>query len=119
MVVMKQFDLQLMQINFHEETDNPKGRLQELLQIGSNQAPDYHLESVHGPDHARMFECSVFHNGYELARGIDNSKKAAETRAASKALDLLNVLIEKGKWTPHASDVKWEDLMQSGDINPS
>lgn len=118
-VVISQFAQVLDQISFEAGMDNPKGQLQELLQIGSNQAPEYHIESITGPDHARLFECSVFHNGHELGRGVDNSKKAAEARAASMALDLLNLLIDKGKWSPMTCDVKWEEVISCSDINPS
>ena len=118
-VVLGRFAGELSQISFDVGSDNPKGRLQELLQVGSNHPPEYHIESVTGPDHARMFECSVFHNGFELGRGMDNSKKAAETQAASRALEVLNLLIEKGKWSPLTSEVKWDDLMSTNDINPS
>ena len=41
--------------------ENPKGELQELLQAKSSEAPRYHVVSVSGPDHDRMFECTVHH----------------------------------------------------------
>jgi ribonuclease-3 len=69
--------------------DNPKGELQELLQSQSPVAPEYHLESVSGPDHDRAFECSVRYRGEEIGRGSGKSKKAAESQAAISALDLL------------------------------
>jgi ribonuclease III len=69
--------------------ENPKGELQELLQSVSPEAPRYHLESVSGPDHDRVFECTVHHGGEELARGRGKSKKAAESEAALAALARL------------------------------
>jgi ribonuclease-3 len=45
--------------------------------------------SVSGPDHDRLFECTVHHNGAELARGQGKSKKAAESEAALAALTKL------------------------------
>ena len=42
-----------------------------------------------GPDHDRMFECTVQHEGLELARGSGKSKKAAESDAALAALKKL------------------------------
>ena len=66
--------------------ENPKGELQELLQAISPEAPQYHVASVSGPDHDRMFECTVHHGGAELARGQGKSKKAAESEAAMAAL---------------------------------
>ena len=66
--------------------DNPKGELQELLQSSSIEAPRYHVVSATGPDHDRLFECTVHHGGIELARGHGKSKKAAESEAAMAAL---------------------------------
>jgi ribonuclease-3 len=68
---------------------NPKGELQELLQSRSPSAPEYRLISATGPDHDRMFECAVLHDGVELARGHGRSKKAAECEAAQGALVAL------------------------------
>jgi ribonuclease III len=69
--------------------ENPKGDLQEMLQAGSSDAPDYELISVNGPDHDRVFECAVHHAGVELGRGTGKSKKAAESAAALAALTAL------------------------------
>ncbi len=69
--------------------ENPKGELQELLQAVSPEAPQYHVASVSGPDHDRLFECTVNHRGVELARGRGKSKKAAESEAAVAALAIL------------------------------
>jgi ribonuclease-3 len=69
--------------------ENPKGELQELLQALSSEAPRYHVVSATGPDHARVFECTVHHEGVELARGRGQSKKAAESEAALAALAAL------------------------------
>lgn len=69
--------------------ENPKGELQELLQAVSTQAPHYDVISATGPDHDRVFECIVMHEGVELARGRGKSKKAAESEAAMVALAKL------------------------------
>jgi len=69
--------------------DNPKGELQELLQAQSPEPAEYRLESVTGPDHDRLFECSVHHRGAEVGRGTGKSKKVAESQAALKALGRL------------------------------
>lgn len=69
--------------------DNPKGELQELLQSRSPESPEYHVASTTGPDHDRVFECTVHHGGVELARGSGKSKKAAESDAALAALKKL------------------------------
>jgi ribonuclease-3 len=69
--------------------ENPKGELQEMLQAISIEAPEYRVVSASGPDHDRIFECTVHHGGTELARGSGKSKKAAESEAAMAALKLL------------------------------
>jgi ribonuclease-3 len=69
--------------------ENPKGELQEFLQSISSEAPRYHVVSATGPDHDRVFECTVHHAGQELARGRGKSKKAAESEAALAALTRL------------------------------
>ena len=69
--------------------ENPKGELQELLQARSPEAPQYHVIATTGPDHDRVFECTVHHLGVELARGAGKSKKAAESEAALAALNKL------------------------------
>ena len=69
--------------------DNPKGELQELLQARSAEAPRYQMTAMSGPDHDRLFECAVQHEGVELGRGRGKNKKAAESEAALAALARL------------------------------
>jgi len=57
--------------------ENPKGELQEFLQARSPQAPEYQTVQIAGTDHDPLFECAVYHEGAELARGRGKSKKAA------------------------------------------
>jgi ribonuclease-3 len=80
--------------------ENPKGELQELLQAVSPQAPQYLVASATGPDHDRIFECTVHHGGKELARGQGKSKKAAESEAAFAALAKLQQKKAGGASTP-------------------
>lgn len=68
---------------------NPKGELQELLQVNSPVTPQYEMIAAKGPDHDREFECIVRHEGRELGRGIGKSKKEAESNAARSALEKL------------------------------
>jgi ribonuclease-3 len=77
--------------------ENPKGELQELLQAISPEAPEYQVVSASGPDHDRVFECTVHHAGAELARGRGKSKKAAESEAALAALAKLREKAEATK----------------------
>ncbi len=76
--------------------ENPKGELQELLQAISPEAPQYRVVSATGPDHDRLFECTVHHRGEELARGSGKSKKAAESEAALTALAKLRAKKDPG-----------------------
>jgi len=69
--------------------ENPKGELQELLQARSSESPEYRVVSATGPDHDRLFECTVHHGGVELARGCGKSKKTAESEAALAAMKTL------------------------------
>jgi len=85
--ILRQFRGEFGGLEAIPNLDNPKGELQELLQAGSTEAPQYRLEAVTGPDHDRAFECAVYHLGVELARGRGKSKKEAESRAALAALE--------------------------------
>jgi ribonuclease-3 len=69
--------------------DNPKGELQELLQTGAAEPPEYEIIAVTGPDHDRDFECVVYHRKKELGTGRGKSKKSAESAAALAALNAL------------------------------
>jgi len=83
----RQFREEFGELEVIPNLENPKGELQELLQASSTEAPQYQLESVTGPDHDRLFESAVYHQGAELGRGIGKSKKEAESRAALAALE--------------------------------
>lgn len=89
--VRQLFASELEQLDKTPDEDNPKGELQELLQATSSHTPLYRLEHASGPDHERMFECAVLHEGIELGRGTGRSKKEAESRAALVALDRLRL----------------------------
>jgi len=87
--ILRQFQGASGELSVIPILENPKGELQELLQAISSEAPRYHAVSATGPDHDRVFECTVHHNGLELARGQGKSKKAAESEAALAALRKL------------------------------
>lgn len=67
--------------------ENPKGRLQELMQ---SRKPGimlaYEIVSQSGPDHAKSFRAEVRVDGETLGAGEGPSKKVAEERAARAAL---------------------------------
>ncbi len=70
-----------------EPEENPKGRLQELVQpVHGNNAVRYELVATEGADHERAYEFAVFVNDRELGRGRGPSKKSAEEAAARAAL---------------------------------
>lgn len=87
--VVREFDADFSMLNDTVGIENPKGELQELLQVLSADTPEYQTLSATGPDHDREFECAVLHEGVELARGRGKSKKAAESEAALAALQIL------------------------------
>ncbi len=67
--------------------DNPKGRLQELVQPDhGNSALRYEVDKTLGEAHAREFEVTVYFNDQPLASGQGTSKKLAEEAAADAAL---------------------------------
>jgi ribonuclease-3 len=84
--ILRQFFSAFGELSVIPILENPKGELQELLQAFSSEAPRYHVVAATGPDHDRVFECTVHHAGKELARGQGKSKKAAESEAALAAL---------------------------------
>jgi len=70
---------------------NPKGRLQELTQVGgTGGVPEYELIEESGPDHAKRYLACVRLDGRELGRGTGSSKKAAESAAATAALKAID-----------------------------
>jgi len=87
--ILRQFREEFGELEVIPNLENPKGELQEILQSNSTEAPQYQLESVSGPDHDRLFESAVYHQGIELGRGQGKSKKDSESRAALAALDQL------------------------------
>jgi len=87
--ILREFGAAFGKLSVLPIIENPKGELQEFLQARSPEAPEYRVVSATGPDHDRVFECTVHHGGRELARGRGKSKKAAESDAALAALKLL------------------------------
>jgi len=87
--ILREFSAAFGKLTVPPTIENPKGELQEFLQARSPESPQYHVVSATGPDHDRVFECIVQHEGMELARGRGKSKKAAESEAALAALKKL------------------------------
>lgn len=73
-----------------EEVENPKGRLQELVQpIHGNTALRYEVSAIEGEDHARAYTVAVYLLDRQLGSGKGTSKKHAEEAAAREALAAL------------------------------
>lgn len=87
--ILEQFKEAFGELSVIPILENPKGELQEMLQAVSSEAPQYKVVSASGPDHDRVFVCTVHHAGAELARGQGKSKKSAESEAALAALHKL------------------------------
>jgi len=66
--------------------NNPKGRLQEILQAISPQSPSYPIVDQSGPEHEKRFVARIVWDGRELGSGAGRSKKEAETDAARDAM---------------------------------
>ncbi|HUZ06856.1 MAG TPA: ribonuclease III, partial [Candidatus Paceibacterota bacterium] len=79
--ILREFGAAFGELSALPNMENPKGELQELLQARSPEPPEYRVISATGPDHDRVFECTVHHGGVELARGSGKSKKYAESGA--------------------------------------
>ena len=70
--------------------DNPKGRLQELLQaVHGDHVLRYETVHTEGAPHEREYEVNVYLNDSLLGTGRGNSKKLAEEAAARAALPAL------------------------------
>jgi len=65
-----------------------KTMLQELLQAQGNSAPQYEVVETTGPPHRRVFHIEATWEGGSV-RGEGSSIKAAETKAARRALEQL------------------------------
>jgi ribonuclease III len=73
-----------------EDVENPKGRLQELVQpVHGNTALRYEVLGITGEDHAREYEVAVFLNDRRVGSGHGTSKKLAEESAAREALQVM------------------------------
>ncbi len=68
---------------------NYKGDLLELIQAKGEGVPRYDVVSEEGPDHEKTFHVVVTINGQKVGEGVGSSKKEAEQKAASQALEVL------------------------------
>jgi len=69
--------------------DNPKSRLQEVIQAAGRATPRYQLASSEGPDHDPWFNVDVLVEDEVVGRGQGGKKVDAERAAATDALEKL------------------------------
>lgn len=87
-VLMRSLD-EPTKIHAHE---NPKGRLQELVQQRWRLTPKYRLISETGPSHERVYTVQVLIQGHAFGTGSGNNKRAAEMEAARTAFSEVEPL---------------------------
>lgn len=87
-IIIRILEPELAQLDPDTAQGNSKGELQEILQKLSPDSPSYHITGEEGPPHSRKFVASVRWMGNDLGSGEGQSKKMAETSAASNALKL-------------------------------
>ena len=66
--------------------EDPKSRLQELVQGMGGSSPYYQLVEAGGPDHDKMFHVEVVMDGQVMGRGQGRRKTDAEREAAQEVL---------------------------------
>ncbi|MBR6049958.1 MAG: ribonuclease III [Clostridia bacterium] len=66
--------------------NDPKTKLQEIVQMGGAASPRYVITGESGPDHKKVFECDVLVENNVMGHGTGPSKKEAEKAAAEEAL---------------------------------
>jgi ribonuclease III len=75
--------------------EDPKSRLQEILQADHKMTPTYKVLKEEGPDHAKRFTLGVYLGEKKLAAGMGLSKQEASTQAAAEALKKYHKKIKK------------------------
>lgn len=66
-----------------------KSLLQEKTQMLFKALPEYQLVESWGPSHQKKFKVALYLQGQFLSEGVGNSLKEAETKAAERALKIL------------------------------
>ena len=69
--------------------ENPKGRLQEIVQQRRGGEPAYRCVREEGPPHQKTFTVEVVLNGTPLGQGTGKSRREAESSAAVQAVKAL------------------------------
>ncbi len=71
--------------------EDPKSKLQEVVQAQSLPIPEYVVINELGPDHSKIYEIEVLVNGKALGKGSGTSKQGATKMAAQDALANLGI----------------------------
>ena len=69
--------------------EDPKSRLQELVQASGGSPPTYRMVESDGPEHAKSFHVEVLLGGSVKGRGSGKRKLEAENKAALEAFHAL------------------------------
>ncbi len=67
--------------------EDPKSKLQELVQSKGMSSPRYRLVDVQGPDHAKLFNVEVMVGGEVVGKGHGRRKSDAEKLAAEDGFE--------------------------------
>ena len=87
--VLRQFKLELEEINSGKMPINYKALVQEFIQGQKRPTPVYRLVQASGPDHRKQFTVEILVEGETLGTGTGKSKKIAESQAARAAWEKL------------------------------
>jgi ribonuclease-3 len=79
-----------------------KSVLQELVQREGAAPPTYELEATEGPVHERTFRVRAIVRGEVVGVGEGRSRRDAEMRAASQAIEKLRAIPREPSDDPHA-----------------
>jgi len=79
----------------HIELEDPRSKLQELVQAELKLSPTYQLVETGGAEHRRQFTAQVLAGGTLLGQGQGHSKREAKREAARVALENWPQLLKK------------------------
>jgi ribonuclease-3 len=89
-LIISLFDIELTQAERSGgPPENPKSKLQEIVQARGQNPPKYLLVSSEGPDHGPVFTVEVMVDGQVVGAGTGGKKSDAESAAAQAALAVL------------------------------
>ena len=89
--IVRMLDVELAQIEQSGgPPENPKSKLQEMVQGQGSNPPRYRVVGSEGPDHGPVFTVEVLVDGQVVGSGIGGKKSEAEGAAAAAALAALS-----------------------------